>query len=411
MLINFKTKNFCSFKEEAVFSLKPGKVTKRFENNVINIKDKIKISKFAVIVGENAGGKTSFIKAIHFFKTLICSDGYIRSIKSFCYNFDDNIPQSFEISALVDEKIYTYSLEIDSLYILSEKLYVRSYSQPEAKNQYIFKSIRTNCKKDLTDSNHILSEESDLDINDKLIPREFQFLSKNGESSKLKSKSSIFLKILYTLNAPIIKPFYDWIHNNLIVDISKIKDNDLNIYKDILESERRIEILKKPEFLDIFKLVDSSIVGIEIDEKYPFTDTKIVRRMKDNSSLIIKLSHDSTGVIAFFSWGIQLWKVIYEDATLFADEMDDVLNVILASKIINYMKANVQYGQFIFSTHNIFHLNTIDYMKEQLFFIGKNVDTLSSELYTLADFKEYSYEQPEVYNLYLKGLLGATPNE
>lgn len=407
MLINFKTKNFCSFKNEAVFSLKPGKVTKRFENNIINVKDKIKISKFAVIVGENAGGKTSFIKAIHFFKNLICGDGFLsRSLKPFCYNFDNTIPQSFGMSVLINEKIYTYSLTIDSLSILSEELFIRNYSQPEIKNEYVFKNTRIECTDNITGNEYTVSGESELNINHKFVPKELQFFSSNANSE---IKSSLFLKIFYTLNVPIIKPFYDWIHNNLIVDVSKIKD--VNIYKDVLESEENIEILKTPEFLEIFKLVDSSIIGIEIDEKYPFTDTKIIRKMKDDSSLIIKLSHDSTGVIAFFSWGIQLWKVIYENATLFADEMDDVLNVILSSKIVNYMKANVQYGQFIFSTHNIFHLNTIDYMKEQLFFIGKNIDTLSSELYTLADFKEYSYEQPEVYNLYLKGLLGATPNE
>lgn len=411
MLLYFKTKNFCSFKNEAVFSLKPGKVTERFEDNVTVVNDKVKVSKLAVIVGENAGGKTSFVTALHFFKTLINGgDINIRSLKSLSYGYDNNTPQTFEISVLVDKKIYTYSLALDSIYLTHEELKVRNYNQGENSNSTIFKSIRIDVKKAIASDSNSSSNKYEItldnNLNDKFIPKQIVDIY---QSKSTIGSVSLLVNILYTLDISIVKPFVDWIRNSLIVDIPR--SFNLNIYKSMEKDEKDIEIINTPTFLQIFRLVDSTIFDIEIDKKEPFKDTKIKRKRSDGSEFITKLVSDSTGVNEFFAWAIQIWKVIYENATLFADEMDKVLNVILSSKIINYVKYNNHKGQFIFSTHNIFHLNTIDYMKEQIFFISKDVDTLSSEIYTLADFKDYRYDQPEVYTLYLKGLLGATPNE
>ena len=410
MLLYFKIKNFCSFKDEAVFSLKPGKVTERFKDNITVINDKVKVSKLAVIVGENAGGKTSFITGLHFFKTLINGgDVSYRTLKALVYNNDIEKPQSFEISVLVDKIIYTYILEMDSLFITREELYVRNYNQSESSNVYVFKTKRSNVKPEIgTESNNSLKRIDALlnyDLNDKFIPKQIVGLYENSKVSS----SSLLINVLYTLDIDIVKPFVDWIRKCLKVAIPK--DLALNIYKNMEQDEKDLEIIKTPTFFEIFKLVDSTIVGIEIDDKEPFKDTRIIRRRIDGSEFIIKLVSDSTGVNEFFAWAIQIWKVIHENATLFADEMDKVLNVILSSKIINFVKYNNHQGQFIFSTHNIFHLNTIDYMKEQIFFISKNAETLSSEIYTLADFKDYRYYQPDVYSLYLKGLLGATPND
>jgi hypothetical protein len=68
-------------------------------------------------------------------------------------------------------------------------------------------------------------------------------------------------------------------------------------------------------------------------------------------------------------------------------------------------------GQFIFSTHNVLHLDLKNYMKEQIYFITKDRDSLTSELYSLADFPEVRYETTKVYEFYMKGILGGTAFE
>ena len=50
-------------------------------------------------------------------------------------------------------------------------------------------------------------------------------------------------------------------------------------------------------------------------------------------------------------------------------------------------------------------------MKEQIYFITKNIENLESELYSLADFPEIRYETAKVYEFYLKGILGGTASE
>ena len=93
---------------------------------------------------------------------------------------------------------------------------------------------------------------------------------------------------------------------------------------------------------------------------------------------------------------------------VFADEMDRVLNPILSDRVIAYINGMEHRGQFVFSTHNVLHLNLKTYMKEQIYFITKSKDELTSELYSLADFPEVRYENTKIYEFYMKGILGGT---
>ena len=96
---------------------------------------------------------------------------------------------------------------------------------------------------------------------------------------------------------------------------------------------------------------------------------------------------------------------------VFADEMDRVLNPILSDRVIAYINGMEHRGQFVFSTHNVLHLNLKTYMKEQIYFITKSKDELTSELYSLADFPEVRYENTKIYEFYMKGILGGTAFE
>ncbi len=102
----------------------------------------------------------------------------------------------------------------------------------------------------------------------------------------------------------------------------------------------------------------------------------------------------------FFPLAIQIFKIVYQTKVVFTDE------------ILSFIHGSEHTGQFIFTTHNVLHLNLENYMKEQIYFITKNSNTLQSELYSLADFPDIDYDIGiDLYKFYLRGVLGGKLNE
>lgn len=90
--------------------------------------------------------------------------------------------------------------------------------------------------------------------------------------------------------------------------------------------------------------------------------------------------------------------------------MDRVLNPVLSDRVVSFIIGSEHKGQFIFSTHNVLHLDLQTYMKGQIYFATKDKDTLTSELYSLADFPEVRYETTKIYEFYMKGILPLPPS-
>ena len=79
MLIQFKVKNFLSFKDEAIIDLRAVASDQSMPSNLIEKEYRnkpIKMLKSAALYGANASGKTNFIYAMTLFKDFICrNDG------------------------------------------------------------------------------------------------------------------------------------------------------------------------------------------------------------------------------------------------------------------------------------------------------------------------------------------------
>lgn len=413
MLLNYKCTNFGPFKDTAELSMKPGKVTDRFKDNVHETKSGLKVSKIAVIVGENAGGKTNFIKSLDFLKFLLFdSRGGTGSLKHSFNNYSKDGVLSFEISIVENDVIYDYLLKVNKYFITEESLSIKNSRNISCEGRNIFrikiKKIGNLDRDSMRNLNDISREKAyDIYTDERIISEE---LNKILQEEKINIFNNMLLiRYLSNMNINEIKPFTNFMDKKL--NISLPEEAGYNLYLHIEKSEKDKEILKKENFIDIFSLVDSSIKEIKVDEEEPYRKTKIIRENSSGDKFEINLENDSSGVREFFALAIQIWRVVNENAVVFADEMDRVLNSVLATKVINYIKGSEHKGQFVFSTHNILHLNTNIFMKEQIYFATKDPDTLNSELYSLADFTDYRYSNPKVYEIYLKGLLGGVPND
>ncbi len=423
MILNYKFENFMSFRENVEFSMlaPKTKVKTRFPNNYSNTDIGLDVLKTAVIVGENAGGKSNFVRSLSylqsFFKETDIAKAYRNTInnnnsEAFCPQRNNTL-QTFDIEILVQKNtIYHYHLEVDFSGVAKESLSVKHKirSTPELVFSVDRNIHSLNCEKNEKDciTNQKCSYNIEVEYNIKVSDLESEieeYLSKTANSRKPLGLTVIKLAMLgneYAIS------FADWIKEALCPETNII---NYDIYKSMRNEEEDLRILNDSRYLDIFRMIDYSIIKFELDEEKPFSKTLIVRRKNDGSTFTRELGNDSSGVREFFAWAVQIFKVVYEDKVVFADEMDRVLNPVLSDRVISFISGKKHYGQFIFTTHNVLHLDLKNYMKEQIYFITKDIETLESELYSLADFPEIRYETTKIYEFYMKGILGGTAIE
>lgn len=422
MILNYKFENFMSFRENVEFSMlaPKTKVKNRFPNNYTTSDVGIDVLKTAVVVGENAGGKSNFVRSLSYLQSFFVKTEPVKAYRGVINTNSDQdfcpkknkASQSFEIEIFMEENIlYLYRLEIDFVGIAKEAFYYKD--RVKSRYKKIFSMERDNCTIECREE-EVCKNSHNCHARVKVAqllsgPESESKIGESLEKSSNKEKMLGLTIIKYALlgNEHAIA-FTDWIKNDLCPKTNII---NYDIYKSMKNEEEDLQILCDARYLDIFRMIDYSIIDFKVDEEKPFSKTMIVRQKRDGSTFARELAKDSSGVREFFAWAVQIFKVVYENKTVFADEMDRVLNPVLADRVISFICGKKHLGQFIFTTHNVLHLDLKNYMKEQIYFITKDIETLESELYSLADFPEIRYETTKIYEFYMKGILGGTAIE
>lgn len=400
MLIYYRFNNFCSFDCESEFSMNApsSKVRKRFPDNFVETPDGFALLKSAVVVGENAGGKSNFINSLKYFRTLFVTNSKVKAVHPYIndasLNREEYPVQKFEICFMAqNKKTYIYELHINEYSIVYEKLQVLKKRKQIPRT--VFEITREDDGSWKTDAQSIQLFSPGL-IAD--------FMPGGGNNEDI-GIGLIVSKLALIGNEDALA-VVDWATNTLYPE-SLISGSD----EDIVRQDADLKILKDERYLEIFRMVDYSICGIEIDNRQPYSKTVIVRKDEDGNCFRRELQMDSAGVREFFAWAVHIFRVVYENRVVFADEMDRVLNPVLSDRVVAFINGSEHEGQFVFSTHNVLHLNLKVYMKEQIYFITKNRKQLTSEMYSLSDFPEVRYDTAKIYEFYMKGVLGGTAFE
>lgn len=397
MLLNYSFTNYGLFKESAVLSMQPSQEINRYKDNEVNFGRGIRVLKSAVIVGENGGGKTTIAKSMRTLKELVSTSNQVLKVLRGTVNanlqcaFPDST-QKYELEAVITANtkayIYHFILELDGRGIVQESL-----SRREAlnkKEEEIYSTSRTEGAK----------------LNPKYFSK-VELIEKSISIQEFQLGAALNRVVVFC--PEVVVPFVEWLRDSLVVECTEFAD--LSIYQTALKpDEQTLEIIGSDSFFDLFRLVDSSIERIDIDHKDPYNATKIIRRTENNDEYSVPLIAESTGIREFFCWSEKIWKILYENKTVFADEVDRVLNPVLASRLVAYINNSKHKGQFIFTTHNALHLNFNDFRKEQMWIVSKGKEPLTAELYSVADFGGVRYSNKHLYEAYLKGYLGGIGN-
>ena len=375
MLLYFSVGGFCSFKEvQDLFltaylgtRLKNTKYEKNFYIDKTN-----RVMKSAIIFGANASGKTNIILGLERLKDIIFNG--INLPKDFKnLNYDSNTIK-FEIGILdKKENIYDYSIEFQKDKLIYEKL------ECNDKVIYEFKGDILSSKKLPKEVNKIFSIISTETILKKL--RDFQV-----------EEITDFISSL------------EWIKIRRNRGINyESKDTPNPISENI---KLRLED-KKEEVLQIIKLLDHTIEDLKF-EKLGTVNNEIVYDiyfLREKSKNKFYLGNESEGIRKVINLMLDLLEV-YEGKTIVIDELDSSISTISLIKLFNNfinVDNNIK-GQLIVTSHNLFLFDNNIFEPQQIYIVNKKED-LSSELYSLAEFKIRS-EKENLYHDFLKGKYG-----
>ena len=407
MLVQFRVKNFTSFKDEACFSMLANS-RKENDNNYVNI-GKDNVLKCASIYGANASGKTNLIKAFTASIRIIReSFNYAPNLKLYLadpFAFSNkckNEPCEFEYIFIKEniKYIYGFSMTIDK--IIDEYLIAYYSSKPTE----IFNRKNTNNFKLISEDEKELKNYVGLALDNKL------FLSVLGNTKYSKAQ----------------KPF-EWFNENIDTFGStneltlSIKNYSFNCYENDNDG-------KLKEFS--LALLNSADILIE---DYTFEAKEIIidpifasPNMPKNKNVRINMKHtikedgeNESGYLDFFkseSSGTKilfmlapLLKYSFENGkVLYIDEFENGLHPYILNAIISmFNNPNINKGnaQLIINTHDTNLLSLNIFRRDQIWFVEKNANNGSSDLYSLADFSVRKEEN--IQKGYLNGRYGAVP--
>jgi AAA15 family ATPase/GTPase len=390
MIIDFKIKNYRSFKEETTFSLEASGAKGKSENVAeITVKNgkKFRLLKSAVIYGANASGKSNIIKAFWSFRQLIAS--------SFRYDVIDDLPlaEPFALDSETREQPTEFTLnfigwdKVQYIYFVSiskkEGIIEETLKcYPEKLQKLIY---RRKGRKVITKSPDFFKSNTDIEsINPKRL-----FLSELGNSGD---------------------EYWEQIRNYFIVGNTVMNYSASGMMQKMTENAKRIFVSKDPDLIQIknkvIKLVQLSDLGIKgldlVEEEEVLNPSTMllaeeeiayggtVKRKRfvtyhdvyKNDKVIDSVEFDlykqgSIGTIALIGLSTEILLSLSSDhgKPIWIDEIDTSMHPYLCRFLISLFHhpvSNPYHSQLIFATHETTLLDRNTFRKDQIWITSKD---------------------------------------
>jgi AAA15 family ATPase/GTPase len=414
MLIEFKFKNFRSFKDETVLSMVASSDKTLIENTYsVRVFGKRRLLQSAVVYGPNAAGKTNLISAAAFVDSFIngSADRKVNTpieIKPFMFSSDSQLePSQFEMTFVDNDNVrYQYGFRLNREQILGEWL----VAYPKGLPQTWFEremSKETGMKSEWHFGRNLKGQ--------------------NNQIAELTRPDVLFLSNAVKLNHSQLSQVQKWFQINLrVVDASEFS---FALYAYSASRANIDEDIKK-EIIRLLEVTDFGISGFNIKEEaysdQDFPDdlsSELRNELKKGKHFSVTMNHqtdqktqvslpleeESSGTQRFFSLGGPILEVLQNGWTLFVDELDSSLHPLLVQflvKLFHNPKTNPKGAQLIFNTHDTTLMDSNLFRRDQIWFVEKDRKGCS-HLYSLL---EYSPRQGKsLAKGYLQGRYGAIP--
>ncbi|MGG1618936.1 ATP/GTP-binding protein [Paenibacillus sp. NRS-1782] len=392
MLLEFKTKNYKSFKSELVFSMLPAPKQKGLDYSVLSEQIGSKVYKglcSAVVYGPNASGKTNLIGAMEVFKSVVLrgdirnSDG--RNEPNVALNKLELIPNAenkereptfFSIKFIESGLLLEYKLLLDfgkflekdyKRKILSESLFIDDtmiFSRNDTLNLGNLKIIENYWVNGFRDSEAGVANLAKNNLNDEEL-----FLM-NG------------FKVMFS--SKLVNIISSWLENKLTV----IYRADAVQTISVLPNPKEKTVYIQKSFNEAARMfgVSSNRLGLIVNEE----DSKPTRiSILDGERAVLSEVFESYGTIRFLNIFPLIERALISGGTLIVDEFDASLHPMALMSIINVFHnddINTKNAQLIFNTHNPIFLNSNLFRRDEIKFVERDEVTHFSTHYSLSDF-------------------------
>lgn len=390
MLLEFKFKNFKTFKEETIFSMMPAPKIKDLDYSVLNTKigkKQYKGLSSAVIYGPNAAGKTNIIAAVQTFKNIVLN-GNINNEYNFPYGKEPSVklellpniastasePVEFEITFIENNIIYKYGIKIDLGTFLSV-----NYDRRILK-EYLYIN-----EKMIFDRSETVEIGNINDISDMLVAAFDKATSKKMAENNLNTKELFLTSLFKSLySAKISNNISEWFKQKCMVFL-EANLTEVEPYIENAQINQAFMNKALGEAVEHFGVHGNKIVYMrqkEGDRMMPYS-------MLPNGVCIPVKMFESYGTERFLSVFSIIMDALQTGGTLIIDEFDASIHPMALMSIIGAFhndNINKNGAQLIFNTHNPIFLNRNLFRRDEIKFVDRDDDNGISNHYSLSDF-------------------------
>ena len=412
MLVEFRTQNFRSLREEQVLSLVASPDKSLLDTHALDtgLKAAPHVLKSAVVYGANASGKSNLIKALQYMRDVVLMSATLQPGQAFArlqpFRLDAvSASQStaFEVTFILDGVRYQYGFAMNAQRIVSEQLLVYKAFKPQ---RWFERHFDAESGKDVYEFGPGLKGAKTL-----------------WEGAT--RPNALFLSMAVQLNSEALRPVYDWFAHRLVI---------LNEHAP-LSPQFSLEMLKleaqRKAIGEFLRAADISIADVEVATKQATVhsirfdlatgkreeetgeqtvDEVRFHHLTEHGQAVFDLADESSGTRNLLFLAGPVLDILSNGQTLVVDELDTSLHTLLVQALVRLFhrpEANTGGAQLVFTTHDTSLLDAYGlFRRDQVWFVEKRPDQ-SSSLYPLLDFSPRKNEALE--RGYLQGRYGGLP--
>ncbi|NMB89091.1 MAG: AAA family ATPase [Chloroflexi bacterium] len=411
MLIEFKVKNFRSFREEVTLSM-VASADKTLPDNLISVPEfgGRSLLHSAVVYGPNAAGKSNLIAAAQFVDEFV-NTSMERKVNSpieatpFLLDTEPNTdPSEFEITFIDDQNVrYQYGFHVTTRQVVREWLVAYPKGLPQTwfeREQAVNAEPSWYFGRNLKGKNSQVAELTRPDV---------LFLSNAAQLNhrQLGRVLEWFQRCLRVIDAPDSPYFSTYTAARAKEDeqVQKLIRN-LMVAADfgITDFEVREETFTDKDFPDDIPV---ELRDRLINKKH--LDVYMRHAMEAGTEVSLPLEEESRGTQRLFALSGPLVEVLTNGWTLFVDELDASLHPFMVRFLVELFhnsQANPRGAQLIFNTHDTTLMDCCVFRRDQIWFVEKDHQNCS-HLYPLLDYSPRKDEA--LAKGYLLGRYGAIP--